>query len=200
MEESKLPGVFAFDMMAKAENFPDFPLITFENHPYPDEILTYADLVVKGTKLARAMEKQGLKQGDIFCIVMRNHPEMLFAMFAASALGAVLVPIDPRSEEEKLIFQIRNSGAKGVVFSVEFVGPVNKTLSRVQGVRSFGCLYNPEFGVSSDPGHPGLEEILEGPETAMFDPGHQTAQDRFLLMYTSGSTGCGAPWVFRQAP
>jgi acyl-CoA synthetase (AMP-forming)/AMP-acid ligase II len=41
-------------------------------------------------------------------------------MFAASALGAVIVPIDPRSEEEKLIFQIQNSGAKGVIYSAEF--------------------------------------------------------------------------------
>jgi crotonobetaine/carnitine-CoA ligase len=176
-------------MMAKAEDFPDFPVITFENHPHPDEILTYADLVVKGTKLARILKKQGLKQGERFCIVMRNHPETIMCMFAASVLGAVLVPIDPRSEEEKLIFQIQNSGAKGVVFSAEFVGTVNKALSRVQGIRSFGCLYNPEFGESPDPDHPDLKEILESPETSMFDPGHQTAQDRFLLMYTSGSTG-----------
>ncbi len=189
MEKSKIPGVFAFDMMAKAQDFPDFPVIIFENHPHPDEILTYADLVVKGTKLARALEKLGLRQGERFCIVMRNHPETIMCMFAASVLGAVLVPIDPRSEEEKLIFQIQNSGAKGVIFSAEFVGPVNKALSRVPGVRSFGCLYNPEFGVSPDPDHPDLKEILEGPETSMFDPGHQTAQDRFLLMYTSGSTG-----------
>jgi hypothetical protein len=61
MEKSKIPGVFAFDMMAMAQDFPDFPVFTFENHPHPDEILSYADLVVKGTKLARTMEKQGLR-------------------------------------------------------------------------------------------------------------------------------------------
>ena len=98
----------------------NLPVIIFENHPHPDEILTYADLVVKGTKLARALEKLGLRQGERFCIVMRNHPETIMCMFAASVLGAVLVPIDPRSEEEKLIFQIQNSGAKGVIYSAEF--------------------------------------------------------------------------------
>ena len=30
MEKSKIPGVFAFDMMAMAEDFPDFPVITFQ--------------------------------------------------------------------------------------------------------------------------------------------------------------------------
>jgi crotonobetaine/carnitine-CoA ligase len=189
MEKSKILGVFAFDMIAKAEDFPDFPAITFENHPYQDEILTYADLVVKGTKLARALKKQGLKPGERFCSVMRNHPEIIMCMFAASALGAVIVPIDPRSEEEKLIFQIKNSGAKGVIFSAEFVNTMNKALTRVPGVRSYGCLYSPEFDVSPDTDHPDLKEILEGPESSMFDPGDQKIEDKFLLMYTSGSTG-----------
>ena len=69
MEKSKISGVFAFDMMAMAQDFPDFPVITFENHPHPDEILTYADLVIKGTKLARSLEKLGLKRGERFCSV-----------------------------------------------------------------------------------------------------------------------------------
>jgi hypothetical protein len=74
-----------------------------------DQILTYPDLVIKGTYLARFLEKKGIGPGDIFSIVMRNHPELLYAMFAASALDAVLVPVDPRSEAEKLIFQIQDS-------------------------------------------------------------------------------------------
>ena len=56
MAESKIPGVLAFDMMAKADENPDFQIITFENHPNPDEVLTYSDIVVRGNKLARAME------------------------------------------------------------------------------------------------------------------------------------------------
>jgi crotonobetaine/carnitine-CoA ligase len=117
MQKSKIPGVFAFDMMAKAEDFPDFPVITFENHPHPAVVLTYAELVVKGTRLARYLQSLGMKHGGRFCIVMRNHPEIIISIFAASVLGAVLVPIDPRSEEDKLIFRIQDSGAKGIIFS-----------------------------------------------------------------------------------
>ncbi len=60
MTESKVPGILAFDMMAKAEDSPEFPVVTFENHPHPDEVLTYSDFVVKGIKLARTMEKMGI--------------------------------------------------------------------------------------------------------------------------------------------
>ena len=53
MAQSKVPGVLAFDMQAKAADKPDFEVVVFENQPYPDEPLTYADLVLKGTRLAR---------------------------------------------------------------------------------------------------------------------------------------------------
>ena len=59
MAESKMPGIFAFDMDAKAEELPDFPVLTFDHSPYPDEVLTYSDLVIQGRKLAHAMQKCG---------------------------------------------------------------------------------------------------------------------------------------------
>ena len=73
MTESKAPGIMAFDMDAKAEEFPDFKVLTFDNSPYPDETLTYGDLVTKGRKLAREMAERGIGEGDTFSIVMRTH-------------------------------------------------------------------------------------------------------------------------------
>ena len=93
MAESSLPGILAFDMDAKADGNPDFKVITFDNSPYRDEVMTYSDLVIKGRKLARAMERFGIGGGDTFSVVMRNHPEMLIAMYAGSALRATMVPI-----------------------------------------------------------------------------------------------------------
>lgn len=54
MTISKAPGIFAFDMDAKAEDNPDFPVITFDHSPFPDEVLTYGDLVIKGRNLVLA--------------------------------------------------------------------------------------------------------------------------------------------------
>jgi len=50
MTESKAPGIMAFDMDVKAEDCPDFRVLIFDNSPYPDEVLTHADLVIKGRK------------------------------------------------------------------------------------------------------------------------------------------------------
>ncbi len=108
MMKSKVEGIFAFDMMAKAEANPDFPVIIFENHPNPNEELTYADLVLKGNKVAQALKRAGIRRGAAFSVIIRNHPMYVYCLYAASVLGAVMVPIDPRTKGEKLSYQIRN--------------------------------------------------------------------------------------------
>ena len=189
MPESKLPGYFCFDMDARAEDKPDFPVVTFDNTPFPDEILTYADLVLKGRKLALTMTKQGIGRGDTISLVMRNHPEIVIAMYAASALGVVVVPIDPRSKGEKLSYQIQDSGSKGVIFAAELAEPMKEALKDLKEVKTIGVMYRDDFGVPVMPEYPNLNEILEGPEAPGFSPGAHAPNDPFMIIYTSGTTG-----------
>ena len=140
MAESKIPDILFCQMDAMAEENPDFPVVTFENSPHPDEVLTYGDLVIKGRKLTRALQKSSIGRGDAFALLMRNHLEVVLAMYAASALGAVVVPIDPRSMSQKLSFQIKNSGSKGVIFTAEFLDSMEEVLSSLPGVKTVGVL------------------------------------------------------------
>jgi len=189
MAESKVPGVMAFDMDVRAEEKPDFAVLTFENWPYPEEVLTYGDLVLRGRKLARALEKQGIGRGDIFSVVMRNHPELVVSMYAATALGAVMVAIDPRSKGGKLIHQISNSNSKGVIFAAEFMEAVEAVLHEIPDVKSLGAVYRDDFGVPVSAKHPNLNEILAGPEVQGFTPDVHRMGDPFMIIYTSGTTG-----------
>lgn len=189
MAESKLPGYFCFDMDARAEENPDFPVITFDNTPFPDEILTYSDLVLKGRKLAETMTKQGIGRGDTISLVMRNHPEIVIAMYSASALGVVVVPIDPRSKGEKLSYQIQDSGSKGVIFAAELAEPVKEALKDLKEVKTIGVMYRDDFGVPVMSEYPTLNEILEGPEAPVFSPVAHAPNDPFMIIYTSGTTG-----------
>jgi acyl-coenzyme A synthetase/AMP-(fatty) acid ligase len=189
MAESKAPGIFAFDMDAKAEEKPDFPILTFDNSPYPDEVLTYSDIVLQGRRLARTFEKIGIGSGDTFSIVMRNHPEMVVAMYAASVLRSVMVPIDPRSKGEKLSFQIKNSGSKAVIFSAEFMEPMEEALANLSEVKTAGVMYREDFGVPLSSKYPNLNEILNGPEASDFSPDGHSENDPFMIIYTSGTTG-----------
>ncbi|MCP4690241.1 MAG: ATP-dependent acyl-CoA ligase [Desulfobacterales bacterium] len=189
MTESKMPGILAFDMMAKAEENPDFEVVTFETRPSPDEVLTYADLVLKGNKLVQALKQNGIGAGDTFSFVMRNHPEMVIGMYAASALRAVMVPIDPRSRGRKLKFQMENSGSKGVVFASELMEPMEEALAELPQVKPIGVMYRDYFDIPVSSKYPDLGEILEGPEAPGIDIQGHTDDDFIMIIYTSGTTG-----------
>ena len=199
MSNSKVPGIFAFDMDAKADEKPDFAVLTFENWPHPEEVLTYGDLVIQGRKLARFLEKQGIGRGDMYCVLMRNHPEMVLNIYAATALGAVMVPIDPRTKGEKLTYQIRNSNSKGIIFAAEFMEVVEEVLQKLPNVKSLGAMYRDDFGVPVSAEHPNVSEILTGPEVPGFLPDDHQTDDPYMMIYTSGTTGDPKGVIGRQA-
>ncbi len=189
MSESKAPGVLAFDLDVLAETRPDFQVLTFDHCPHPDETVSYADLVGRGRKLARALGQQGFTRGDTLALLMRNHSELVVAMYAASALGVVLVPIDPRSRGDKLSFQLRDSGSKGVIYAAELAEEVNRALRAVPEVKTVGVLYKDDFGVPVSNQVPSLNEILGGPEAPALAPAGNNITDPYLIIYTSGTTG-----------
>lgn len=189
MVTSKVPGILFFDMQVKAEESPDFPIITFEAHPYPEETLTYSELVLKGNKLVQALKQSGIGPGDTFSVVMRNHPEIVVALYAASALRATMVPIDPRSKGDKLKYQIQNSDSKAVIFSSELMEPMEEALSALPDVKTIGVMYRKEFGVPVSEKFPVLDDLWNKPEAPGVSLSGQELKDFTLIIYTSGTTG-----------
>ncbi|MFW6237512.1 MAG: AMP-binding protein, partial [Desulfosudaceae bacterium] len=57
--------------------------LVFVNEDGSDEPLTYADLFTRSNQMARALLQAGVGQGDTFILLMKNHPEFVYAMFAA---------------------------------------------------------------------------------------------------------------------
>ena len=109
--------ILADIIATRAERNPDFPVLTFECAERDDEARTFAELAERGNRLAAALISRGLERGDRFGLMMRNHPEFVEAMIAASTSGTVFVPIDPRTKREKLAYTLRNSGCKGMVIA-----------------------------------------------------------------------------------
>ena len=107
MVETKIPGHIAYELDSKAENTPDFKVVTFENGDFAEEVLTYGDIVTKGRKTAQLLINAGIGKGDAFALVMRNHPEFIYALYAGTMLGAVMVPIDSRVRGQRLQYRRR---------------------------------------------------------------------------------------------
>jgi crotonobetaine/carnitine-CoA ligase len=169
---------------------PDFSVVTFENGAgLADEVVTYRDLFLNGCRIAKALKKAGIGKGDRFSLVMRNHPEFLYTMLAASITGAVVVPIDPRSKGSKLSYQIKDSNSKGIIYTSEFGDDVEKSLSELKDVKVIGVSCKEGFPKSVLNGHPSLNEILQGPEVGLPDDMNREINTAFEVIYTSGTTG-----------
>jgi len=126
-ERSEL--ILADVVAVRAERNPDFRVLTFECAGKEDESRSYAELHERGNRLAAALIARGLEPGDRFGLMMRNHPEFVESMIAASVSATVFVPIDPRTKGEKLAYALRNSGCRAVVTA-------DYNLAQIEAVRA----------------------------------------------------------------
>ena len=203
MTEIKVPGHIAYELDSRAENSADFEVVTFENGDFPDEVLTYPDIVIQGRKIAQLLTKAGIGKGDAFALLMRNHPEFLYALYAGTVLGAVMVPIDPRVKGQRLQYVLKDSKSKGVILTSEFIANVKEVLPDLPDVSVLGVAYKEGMGVPVTDEFPSLNEIHQGPEapftaipwrevaTRPTTPPQipTTEQDLCYILYTSGTTG-----------
>ena len=108
--------IFADLIAARAGEAPDLDVVTFDvGGGRPHEVRTYAELWANGNRIADALIAEGMQVGDRFGVLMRNHPEFIEVMVAASVSGCVFVPIDPRTRGDKLAYTLRHSQCRGVI-------------------------------------------------------------------------------------
>jgi carnitine-CoA ligase len=184
------------DLIAiRAEQKPDLDVLTFEHLSVdggatPDEVRTFADLHINANRIAADLIRKGMQPGDRFAIMMRNHPEFVESMIAASITGTLFVPIDPRTRGEKLAYMLSNSGCSGVLCGDYCLGELDRVQGSLPELKWVLGLENGEMSVplSTFPAVQPLKEILAQPaETVDFRGAGPDAP--LHVMYTSGTTG-----------
>lgn len=162
----------------------------FVNADSSDETVTMGDIYTQTNRISHALLKAGIGQGDAFTVLMRNHPEFLYSLFAALSVGATAVPVDPRSKGSKLAFQINNTGSKGIILTDEFIESYKEVEKEVPGCKVVGVLYKSHHGIPENPDYPSLNRILvdENPELpdnyVPYKP-----KNPVQIIHTSGTTG-----------
>jgi len=189
---------------ARAEQTPDVPVLTFErwslgDGPLADEVRTYAALRENANRIAAALIRRHVAPGERFGLMMRNHPEFVETMIAASTTGAVFVPIDPRTRGEKLAYMLHQSGCRGILcadYCLAQVEDVRAAVPDLRWVLALETRETPEAvwlrGVDV------LNEILATP-AATVDVRLASPNDPLQIIYTSGTTGDPKGVVFPNA-
>lgn len=150
---------------------------------YKGEELSFAETQEKACRFANAVKKHhGVKQGDHVAIAMRNYPEWCIAYIGLISLGAVVVPLNAWWRGEELRFGLEDSGAKLVIVDakrLDYIKPFSEALGLT-------LILARDKGEGADAR---MDELIEGEPDARRPDVEIAADDRFAIVYTSGSTG-----------
>jgi len=136
-------------------------------------VVTYEELRAAVSLTAGLLTEMGVGPGDRVGLFATNSTELLEALFAASAIGATVVPMNYRAADEEVSHLLADSGSK-VVFAE------TRYRDLIEGVRP-GSL---EHIVYLDEDYAGRrDEAEEYPLVVDVEDG-----DLAVLLYTSGTT------------
>jgi steroid-24-oyl-CoA synthetase len=152
---------------------------------YEGERYSFDEGIQEAWNLAAMLkQKYGVKKGDRIALIMRNYPEWCISYIAATAMGAVIVPMNGWWTTEELNFALDDCGANIVIADrerVERLKPlINKNTLHVIAVR---CEGDQPDGVSHYKAI--MADFKDQPE-----PDEEIDElDDAMILYTSGTTG-----------
>jgi crotonobetaine/carnitine-CoA ligase len=173
----------------KAEDKPDREILVFENGDHDADVLTYKTIYDNSNKVARLLLDSGMQKGDSYAVFMRNHAEFVYSMLAGPVIGAVMVPVDPRSRGDRLRFLLTHANARTVIVSGELLPQLEAVLAQTPAVKTVYVVWRKEQGLPVSGRYPALNEILE---KTSWEPVAQQIMDvrhPMQIIYTSGTTG-----------
>ena len=110
------------------------------NSDYPDEIaveyfgakITFGELIKNTDLVAKSLAAYGVKKGDYVTICSTTTPEVIYAFYAISKIGAVANVISPFYTPEELMARIDECKSKLIIM-------VDKFLPKFKAVQKIFC-------------------------------------------------------------
>src|SRR3954451_11633118 len=118
-----------------AERTPAKAMTVFEG-----DTITYAEMATRATALAAGLSARGVGRGDVVGLLAYNCPELLEAIFAASHLGAIAMPINWRLAAPEVRYILEHSGAKALVCDAELVDLADEATKGMEAALTRACV------------------------------------------------------------
>lgn len=152
----------------QARHRPECPALWWEGRAS-----SYAELQGIVLRIAERLAAEG-NAGDRIAVLAWNSPTFLHLLYASSAAGRILVPLNARLAPEEITYQLRASGASTLFAEESLLHPVNAQPGLPKNLETI-CL-DREF-----------DSWLHGEKATMLPEVH--ADNPAWILYTSGSTG-----------
>lgn len=117
-------------------NFPDREIfsVTADN---PEHRYTFADCASRCRKLANALAKLGIREGDRLATLAWNDYRHLEIYYGAGGAGYVCHTLNPRLFPEQLIFMINHAEDRFVMTDPMFVPLLEKIADRTPNIEGY---------------------------------------------------------------
>ena len=152
------------------------------------ERFTYKQMYERVNRLANALAKLGVKNGDRVATFAWNNARHLEIYFAAPCMGAVLHPLNLRLPPEQLIYIVGHADDQVLFVDPTLLPAVEKLSSHFKNIKHYIVMGDkvPE-GTTLSPVH-AYEELLANASPEYPWP-QLNENDAAAMCYTSGTTG-----------
>ena len=150
---------------------------------------TLKDAANRSRKLANALGKLGLQQGDIVGTLAWNTFRHFELYFGVSGIGCVVNTVNPRLFPEQLIYIINHAANKYLFVDLTFVPLVESISDSLEGIKGIIVLTDKEHMPETEIKNVICYEELIADEPTEYDWPVFDENTASSLCYTSGTTG-----------
>ncbi len=151
---------------------------------------SWKECYARSRRLASALTRNGLGEGDTVAVMLNNTPEMFECHFGVPMCGAVLNTMNTRLDAESIAFMLNHGEAGALIVDREYSATVRHALSMLGREILVIDVDDPEYtGSGERVGSIEYEDLLRtgDPEFAWANPSDEW--NAIALNYTSGTTG-----------
>lgn len=151
---------------------------------FKDKKYTFSEAEKITNKISRVFAFSGIKKGDRVAIMLENSPFFIFAVYAISKVGGIIVPINTFLKDREVSYIVNNCEAKAIITSSKFKGVITKVKEDSPTIENI-------FTFEENSSSWGAINILEKDHN-MSDLPLEIFIDKndvALIIYTSGTTG-----------
>jgi long-chain acyl-CoA synthetase len=147
---------------------------------YRDERLTHAELAERVERLAAGLASEGIGAGDAVALLLPNDPTFVASYYAISALGAIVVPVNPAFKQDELDFYFRQCAVRAVISDDRSAGVCERIVAGWDEPAKV-------IPTSAAHGQALTLDMLMAAEPAKL--ARRSPEEPLVYMFSSGSTG-----------
>lgn len=149
--------------------------------------LSYGELARAIEEFANGLSSLGVRAGERIAIYLPKQFETVIAIFAASRIGAVFVPVNTVLKARQVQHILQDSGASVLITSLERQKNLADELGQCDALRHILLTNATEEATATDEKLKSWQEIISARNSLPSCPAIDT--DTAAILYTSGSTG-----------